>query len=586
MAQRNRLTNNSDETDIASLISGDTIFTIPYFQRAYKWKPERIKQLNSDIMQLVDESTDYHFLGAVIVHGRRSNPSEPFYFDVIDGQQRITTLFIYLCAIVKTLITLEEYDEAAALLQKYLIISRDTKNLSNIKLHPCKDDRQQLNDIFVEIFSNEEFLQTLGTPRIKYLPSSGKPTGVIKNNYHSALKFLRSEYEQGGIERIRSTYSAMLNNMSVVQIDVWDPTNGPKIFDSLNSRQEPMTIGDLIRNEIFSKVANEDPYRLEQIDAEHWQPFYKKFDQNGKNLFDSYFFPFGLIKRPNLKKSEVYSTLRKDWDTTKNPEDIIKELSTYQDAFIDLQCGTNHCGHSKQIHRAFKRLVSAAVPGSTLPFLMQLSKSVKNNTLSETNAEKIISAVESFLIRRAVCGHEPTGLHAVFKRLWSDCENDLTADRVIIEISKHKTVAWPNATDFKKAIKDRDLYGAKITKYIISEHDRGLNGDPTESQLYIEHILPKSPDSKWFDFFTTEQHLKLKDKLANLLPLSIEMNSSLSNKPYEHKRERYRQDSAFKSTRVFADAYDIWTPETLTKRAEDISNWAVERWPHERVTTI
>ncbi|MFZ5841452.1 MAG: GmrSD restriction endonuclease domain-containing protein [Pseudomonadota bacterium] len=74
MAHRNRLTNNSDETDIASLISGDTIFCIPYFQRPYKWSPERLKQLNQDILSLVDEESDFHFLGAVIVHGRRTNP--------------------------------------------------------------------------------------------------------------------------------------------------------------------------------------------------------------------------------------------------------------------------------------------------------------------------------------------------------------------------------------------------------------------------------------------------------------------------------------------------------------------------------
>ena len=76
--------------------------------------------------------------------------------------------------------------------------------------------------------------------------------------------------------------------MSVVQIDISDPTNGPAIFDSLNSRQEPMTIGDLVRNEIFSRVANESSSKIEQIDQHKWQPFYQKFQQNKKNLFDSY----------------------------------------------------------------------------------------------------------------------------------------------------------------------------------------------------------------------------------------------------------------------------------------------------------
>lgn len=99
MAQRNRLTNNSDETDVASLISGDTIFSIPYFQRAYKWKLERLRQLEADVLSIVDGTSDLHFLGAVIIHGRRRNPSDPDVFDVIDGQQRITTIFLYIVVI-------------------------------------------------------------------------------------------------------------------------------------------------------------------------------------------------------------------------------------------------------------------------------------------------------------------------------------------------------------------------------------------------------------------------------------------------------------------------------------------------------
>ena len=75
MARRIRLTNNSDETDLSTLLSGDTIFQIPYFQRAYKWKPERLTQLNRDLLNLVDESSDSHFFGAIIIHGRRSQTS-------------------------------------------------------------------------------------------------------------------------------------------------------------------------------------------------------------------------------------------------------------------------------------------------------------------------------------------------------------------------------------------------------------------------------------------------------------------------------------------------------------------------------
>jgi hypothetical protein len=85
MPKRTKLTNSSDETDIATLISGDNIFAIPYFQRPYKWKADKLRQLNADILDIID-SSDSHFLGAVIIHGRRSNPADPNTYDIIDGQ--------------------------------------------------------------------------------------------------------------------------------------------------------------------------------------------------------------------------------------------------------------------------------------------------------------------------------------------------------------------------------------------------------------------------------------------------------------------------------------------------------------------
>lgn len=576
MAQRQRLTNNSDETVISELISGDNIFTIPYFQRAYKWKPTHLRQLNADILNLVDESVDIHFLGAIIIHGRRGNPADPKIFDVIDGQQRLTTLFLYLAAIIKTLTNIDEHGEAAALFLKYLVISRETTNTSNFKLQSCKEDRAQLNQVYLDVMDNTEFREKLGGFKLRQLPK----TGSLWRNYQSALRFMNEGYSQGSLERIRAIYEALLDQISVVQIDVWDPTNGPKIFDSLNSRQEPMTIGDLIRNEVFSRVASEDVDVIERVDAEFWQPFYKRFDQDGRNLFDAYFFPYGLVRNPNLKKSEVFSYLREQWNQYQDPQNIIVELSTYQDAFIDIQTGTNLSEHPEELYYAFFRLYSTKLPSSTFPFLMQLSKTASEERVSMKDAIEILEVLESFLVKRAVCGHEPTGLHSVFKRLWADCANEITAERVTREISKHPTVAWPGSEDFKHAIQNRDLYGVGITPFVILEFDRSLGGDSPSNVPWIEHVLPQKPDKKWFKVFSKDDHVELVDRLANLLPLSSEMNQTLSNKPYNIKRKRFREDSMFKSTRQFAEQYATWTPDDLRDRGIILANWAAERWPH------
>jgi hypothetical protein len=578
MAQRQRLTNNADETDLSSLLSGDTVFTIPYFQRAYKWRPERLEQLNRDLLTLVDGSSDFHFLGAIIIHGRRTNPSDPDVYEVIDGQQRVTTIFLYLCAVVRTLCKQRRTTEAAGLFLKYLVIARETPLVSNSKLQPCKDDRAQLNYVFDDLMNVRDLAERVAPFRYKPLPATGIDRGRLRNNYRSALRFFDEQVEKEGVERLNALYKSLLEQMSVVQIDVWDPTNGPKIFDSLNSHQEPMTTGDLVRNEIFAKVANEHPDTIESIDQRSWQPFYNKFRVEEGSLFDSYFFPYGLIQDPNLRKSEVYNRLRSNWRSINDPEIIIKQLSEYQDAFLYVVRGSNLQGHTRQVHLAFKLLHDSDAPSSTYPFLMQLSNGLKNNAVQQEPSVAIIEVIESFLVRRAICGHEPTGLHAVFKRLWVDCEGVFTPENVIANIKRHRTVVWPSDDDVKSAILSRPLYHVSITPFVISEWNKSLGGDQPNVKPWIEHVLPEKATDGWLQFFTKEQHEQMKDLLANLLPLSQQMNQSLSNGPYDEKRPIYREDSAFKAARKFAEEYREWTPNELIARSEAMATWAVNRW--------
>ena len=135
-----------------------------------------------------------------------------------------------------------------------------------------------------------------------------------------------------------------MNNFTVVQIDVLDPTDGPKIFDSLNSKQEPMKISDLVRNEIFREVSDENPERIERIDEEVWQPFYASFEAHETNHFEKFLFPFGLVSDPNLRKSDVFINLRKNWNDIEDPAEIIASFDRYKAPYLDTIFGSNVSG--------------------------------------------------------------------------------------------------------------------------------------------------------------------------------------------------------------------------------------------------
>lgn len=580
-----RLTTNSDETTVSDLLMSNSIFQIPYFQRAYRWGPKTLNQLERDVLSLVDGSDDIHFLGAIIVHGRPSAPATPTIYDVIDGQQRLTSIFIYLCAIVKTLASNDCADEAERLFLAYIGADKAPKGTPNIKLYSCKEDRQQINRIVLDVLDvirSKDFLHNFAFIPLP-APPNAVETGRAWKNYRKAQDFARREWKMGGHQRLTEVYTRLVQNITVVQIDVKDPTSGPKIFDSLNSRQEPMSIGDLVRNLIFSKVASEDPNTIESIDENYWQPFYQKFFIGGRNFFDEYFFPFGIIHDENTKKSEVYNHLRERWVKFDRPKDIIEDLRVYQDDFLQILTGNNYCGHPEQLKEKLQDLRRLGAPSATYPFLMKLSNAARSDGPEKISPEDAVGAlevIESFLVRRAVCGFEPTGLHAVFKRLWNDCEGDLSARRICKEIGKHKTVFWPSSREFKECVKTRRIDKSGIVKFLLLEYDKSFGADQPNDIPWIEHVLPQNPSSNWKSLFPERQREQYVGTLANLLPLSKEMNAELSNKEYKQKREAYHDDSMFKSARDFAERYRSWTPDDVKKRASELADWAVERWPY------
>jgi hypothetical protein len=586
MQQLAKLTSNAGETDLESLLSNDAVFVIPYFQRPYRWKPEKLKKLEQDLLNLVDGTSDVHFLGAVIIHGRRGNPSDPKFYEVIDGQQRITTVFVYICAIIRVFCKRGRHDDAAGLFSKYVAITRQTQLSSNSRLHSCKDDRAQLNSVIQEILDDQELASRLGPFSFVPLPVADQSIkGRLRNNFKAAVRFIDDQAdEEPDLKRVHAILDALVGRCTVVQIDVTDPASGPKIFDSLNSSQEPMTIGDLVRNEIFSKVANREPRSIEAIDASVWQPFANRFKvEEGRSLFDEYFFPYGLIQDPNVRKTDVYAKLREIWKQIERPEEIIRSLERFQIAFLDLETDGNRQGFSAPLREGFHRLHRSRAPTATYPFLMQLSNALKEGSISEADGVEVLRVLESFLVRRAICGHEPTGLHAVFKRLWQDCEERPTAASVSSAIRRHKTVTWPTDDEVRKNIQERPLYESGICRHLLYSWCEEVGGDlPVfNDKIEIEHVLPQNPNSDWFEGgFERESFEASLDLIGNLLLVTKAVNLAVSNEAYEVKRPIYSEESGYKATRDFAKEFSSWTPKDLASRGERLSAWAIRRWSH------
>lgn len=579
-----KLTNNTDETTMQSLLSSTSIFEVPYFQRPYKWPAEKLRKFEKDLCRLADhaEESEVHFLGAIIIQGQQSTPVVAKTYQIIDGQQRLTSVFIYLLAAVRSLIELGDDETARALFRTYLVVSQDTKGKSNLKIHPSGQDRADMNDIVNEVLNFKDFRTSMGAFTFKPLATStSNRQQRITKNFSAAKKFFKDQSQQGN-ERVKLLYTSLLQNITIVQIDIKDALSGPKIFDSLNSAHQEMTVGELVKNDIFSRGQIAIDERVEELEKDVWRPFYDKFGSLNDGLFDDYFFPYGLFYDSNVKKSEVYPQLRAKW-TKENltPEVIIRDLSEIQNDFLDLSNGTNLCGHSEPIAQAIKNLCRLGIPITLYPFLIKISHALRHNKTTQQIAKLLFEYTESFLVRRGAFGLEPAGLHAAFKGLWDEMQkldSENLPKSMLTCIRRRSTVKWPTEEEFIESLQTRSIYNSRVTPYILQEYNSSLGGDKVDGAAQIEHILPQNPNDEWWKVFTREEHARFVNTLGNLTLVTSKMNQEVSNSPFMKKKPVFESESKYKMTRDFAKEHTVWTPDLLEKRSKKLSTWAANRW--------
>lgn len=210
---------------------------------------------------------------------------------------------------------------------------------------------------------------------------------------------------------------------------------------------------------------------------------------------------------------------------------------------------------------------------------MQVYRSVVDDELSARRGLDLFLLIESFLVRRAVCGVEPTGLHAVFKDLWGKVGPEPKPEIVAKAIQESTTVFWPEDSAFSDSLRSRSIYGSRVTPFLLVEYNASLGGDVPMDGIVIEHILPQKPKVGDYADFSAEQRSVLVHTFANLLPLSKSMNPGLGNASFEDKREAYQRDSMFKSVREFSKSYKVWNPKMMEERADVLISWALKRWP-------
>ena len=570
-----KVTSDANELVFGALLEGYRRLTIPLFQRSYQWGGKEFERYREDITAVVAGDATTRFIGAIVAVERSHGPNFPIEYEVVDGQQRLITMYLTIAAAAYVTARHGAPADATTLLRRYLFLPDLTGQAWNTKLSTSLDDAAEFVGLWNKLLSLPALSATLGQEKPRPPAAGGDPrdSGRIISQFERLRKWFEAVWKEGQQASLNTYLTAATSNLSFVWLSLQDPSSAPRIFESLNNRGVRTTVGDLVRNEIFARL-RESPDAARQLYNNEWQTFVNSLAAR----YEDFFFPYGLIVNRNTKKSELFSALRSRWAQEADAAAIIAHMREYVAPLRAVSSGTPTPAMPPEVQLRVRRYERLRIPSAVYPFLMKLIHEAENGGADWADVGPITDVVESFLVRRALCGYEPTGLHAVFKALWHDVAENLSTTSVEAEIRKRKTVQWPDDAQLRQCIAQRPLYGSAVANYVILEYDRSLGGDVPSDKPEIEHVLPQKHARDWTHDFTQKQHDDLRHVWANLVPLSSPMNKEVQVAAYSIKRQKFAADSMYKTPRHLAQTFDAWTPATIEQRSQELATFACDRW--------
>ncbi len=568
-----KITDNSNELSFHQLTSTSSILLIPLFQRAYVWSQKQLDRMLKEIEAITSGKESTRFLGSVIAVSRDTNPSEPTPREIVDGQQRLTTLYLFLlgAAFVAARAGKDEY--ARGLISTNLIVEWAQQIPVNTKLQPSIADRAQFNAILNRVASAGSLADWLPL-KLKLPPTSGIETGPLARQFERVRLHLQKTLDSpGGFEALNATVEVVRNSMTFVFILLKDAGSATTVFEGLNDPGVPIAVGDLVKNEVFARIGyNEHEARV--LHDNRWEPFRKKFGE----FFNDYFFPFSVIHKPTTSQTEMFGELRTRWKEL-TADKIIDDLDRYSGPYLALNGNEERLGsYVAEVRTSLSRIVRLKPPAAIFPFVMQLLDSFAAKQVGKEEVARCLSTLESFLVRRALCGIEPTGLLGLFRTMWTNLNGQVTAPGIQQVILKRLTIEWPADARVREAIRTRPLYGSAIAPFVVMEYDRAQSMDHPATAMSIEHVMPQTYCEAWKSVVEPNQHGKLKHLWANLVPCSSVMNTNVAQSPYPIKRKVFEKESMFASTRKLATDYDTWGEAEILARSERLADWAIDHW--------
>jgi hypothetical protein len=571
---------------------------VPLFQRPYVWNAEKQWQpLWDDIKRVAERLSQFgraapHFLGAVVVQQQPNSTGTLQIRTVIDGQQRLTTLQVFLSAVHAQLRKRDQVDLAKQV--QDLIANQDqyTSQPSDVfKVWPTSKDRAA----FEVVMRGENSM-----------PSNLKNHKLVQAFDFFAVA-IGNWLDEGPVEsKARVLVSTVLQHLELVVIDLQADEDAQEIFETLNARGTPLSAADLIKNLVFQRL-EVTPTDAEAAYISYWQefetPFWEKELPRLLTNRSSLFLTQWLIAetQEDITSREVFSRFKRFvGDYTLPIPSLLYNLRQAGDVYKKYITG------AEKDEGKLSRLEVFAYRSSTMK--SEIFKSVviwlTNPTyppIPDAQIEKAINSLESWLVRRSIVRVTSKAYNKIAVELLHDLqgsERSLAGDVVTAYFARQtgSTSYWPSDKEIEQTVASIPLYKRMpsprlrmivealedFRRGFVNTQGSGLSESPIKrGALSIEHLRPQEWRSHWGlePGEREEEADTLLHTLGNLTLVTKALNSKASNSAWIQKKENLKTHSTLLMTQDIVQSFSNWTLQDIHSRNESLISTLLELWP-------
>ena len=548
------------------LIGNGKIYRAPAFQRDYSWKEEHWEDLWKDLLDLLPDRSQRHYMGALVIEA--INDRE---FRIIDGQQRLATLAMLSLAVIHRLhgladrgIDSAQNRERALALRQRFIGEKDPASLQ-------ESSKLFLNDTDDPFF--QDYLIQLREPKnLRKRPQSNRLLW-------SAFQYFKERFvEHPDLEENGGALAALLNEtvarqLVFILISVDDALNAYTIFETLNARGLELSATDLLKNYLFSRIHV-------RADLETLQRRWKRLIETVQHeRFPTFLRHHLLCEHRQVREQRLFKIVRAIVHEPEQVFELMEALENRADLYVALSDPYDDFWLDRKACRLYIKELNLFGVRQMTPLLFAAWEK-----FDAPQFERVLKLTSIISFRHSVVGRLNTNdlepvYHTAAKAV---LDGRATTVGQVFTLLKPIYVSDASFTnEFSNLTLNTNGNHKKLVKYILAKLETDSSGrecDPETDPGTIEHILPENPGPEWEEYFPTEHMDEAVYRLGNLLLLEAGKNRVLGNQSPPEKLAEYKTSRYRLARNVAFMTNDEWNLALIDKRQRNMANRAAHLW--------